>query len=151
MLNGLAGECAVMKELCLKGWIPSMAYNNCPTFDILCHNQESQKSIAIQVKTVREKEDGKTIAMARLLFDYGYTAYISDVIVLPKYQGQGIGRHMLEAIFSFVEHNSISGEYISYFLQAAAGKEEFYEKFGFIRRPQGEMGAGMTKRISDKE
>jgi len=62
MLNGLAGECAVMKELCLKGWIPSMAYNNCPTFDILCHNQESQKSIAIQVKTVREKEDGKTIS-----------------------------------------------------------------------------------------
>ena len=112
---------------------------------------QAQRGIDHTTFLITAKEDGKTIAMARLLFDYGYTAYISDVIVLPKYQGQGIGRHMLEAIFSFVEHNSVPGEYISYFLQAAAGKEEFYEKFGFIRRPQGEMGAGMTKRISDKE
>ena len=35
LLTGLAGECAVMKELCLKGWCPSMTYNNCPTIDIL--------------------------------------------------------------------------------------------------------------------
>ena len=80
--------------------------------------------------------------------NYGYTAYISDVIVLPEYQGHGIGKHMLEEIFCFVNENSISGEYISYFLQAATGKEGFYQKFGFVSRPNNEMGAGMTKRIN---
>lgn len=97
---------------------------------------------------ITAKENGKTIAMARLLFDYGYTAYISDVIVLPEYQGHGIGKHMMEEIFCFVNENSISGEYISYFLQAAAGKEGFYHKFGFVSRPNNELGAGMTKRIN---
>ena len=61
MLTGLAGESAVMAALCLKGWCPSMAYNNCPTFDILCYNPDTKATIAIQVKTVREKKDGKKI------------------------------------------------------------------------------------------
>lgn len=111
---------------------------------------QAQRGIDHTTFLITAKEDGKTIAMARVLFDYGYTAYISDVIVLPQYQGHGIGRYMLEEIFSFLESHSVPGEYVSYFLQAAAGKEGFYEKFGFVRRPQGEMGAGMTKRISEK-
>ena len=57
LLSGLAGECGVMKELCLKGWVPSLAYNNCPTFDIFCHNPITNQTVAIQVKTVREKID----------------------------------------------------------------------------------------------
>lgn len=61
LLSGLAGECAVMTQLCLKGWHPSLAYNNCPTFDIFCYNQDSKKTVAIQVKTITEKEDGKKI------------------------------------------------------------------------------------------
>ena len=55
LLSGLAGECGVMTELCLKGWVPSLAYNNCPSFDIFCHNPNTKQTVAIQVKTVREK------------------------------------------------------------------------------------------------
>lgn len=61
LLSGTAGECAVMTQLCLKGWVPSLAYNNCPTFDIFCYEQNSKKTVAIQVKTVHEKQDGKKI------------------------------------------------------------------------------------------
>lgn len=61
LLTGLVGECAVMKELCLKGWCPSMTYNNCPTIDILCYHPESKKTVAIQVKTVQEKIAGRKI------------------------------------------------------------------------------------------
>ena len=35
-------------------------------------------------------------------------------------------------------------ERIMFILGAAKGKEEFYEKMGFIRRPNEESGAGMT-------
>lgn len=60
-LTGLAGECAVMTELCLRGYVPSLAYNNCPTIDILCYNPAINKTITIQVKTIREKGYGKKI------------------------------------------------------------------------------------------
>ncbi len=60
-LTGLAGECAVMTELCLRGYVPSLAYNNCPMIDILCYNPAINKTITIQVKTIREKGYGKKI------------------------------------------------------------------------------------------
>lgn len=60
-LTGLAGESAVVTQLCLRGFVPSMTYNNCPTVDILCYNPEINRTITIQVKTVREKENGKKI------------------------------------------------------------------------------------------
>ncbi len=110
--------------------------------------EQAQRGIEHTTFLITAKDEGKTIAMARLLFDFGYTAYISDVIVHPEYQGHGIGKYMIEKIFRFVNENSTPGEYISYFLQAAAGKEGFYQKFGFICRPNDEMGAGMTKRIN---
>ena len=55
ILTGLAGECDVIKNLALKGWVPSLAYSNCPTFDIFCFEPKSKKSITIQVKTIRDK------------------------------------------------------------------------------------------------
>ena len=45
---------------------------------------------------VRDK--GKIVAMGRMLFDFGYTAYLGDVIVRPEYQGQGIGRLIVESL-----------------------------------------------------
>lgn len=38
------------------------------------------------------RDGGKIVAMGRMLFDFGYTAYLGDVIVRPEYQGQGIGK-----------------------------------------------------------
>ncbi|MBD5462038.1 MAG: GNAT family N-acetyltransferase [Lachnospiraceae bacterium] len=34
------------------------------------------------------RDRGKIVAMGRMLFDFGYTAYLGDVIVRPEYQGQ---------------------------------------------------------------
>lgn len=61
ILSGLAGESAVMRELCVRGWLPSMSYNNSPIFDLFCYNPELDRTVTIQVKTVKEKEDGKKI------------------------------------------------------------------------------------------
>lgn len=59
ILTGLAGESAVMKELCIRGWLPSMSFNNSPVFDLFCYNPELDITVTVQVKTVREDEDGK--------------------------------------------------------------------------------------------
>lgn len=34
----------------------------------------------------------------RLLFDYGTDAYITDVIVHPEYQGNGIGKLLIDDV-----------------------------------------------------
>jgi predicted N-acetyltransferase YhbS len=79
------------------------------------------------------------------LFDFGYTAYIGDVIVSPKYQGKGIGQKVVELLMKKVKDESDPDDQIMFILGAAKGKEGFYKKLGFTERPNDNAGAGMTK------
>lgn len=79
------------------------------------------------------------------MFDYGYTAYIGDVIVSPEYQGNGFGKYIVELLMKKVIKASDPGDKIMFVLGAAKGKEGFYEKMGFKARPNDISGAGMTK------
>ena len=86
--------------------------------------------------------DGELVGMARIIGDGGMVYYIQDVIVLPAHQRQGIGTQMMDRVMAYIRahasHNTIVG------LMAACGKEPFYEKYGFTRRPTERLGAGMT-------
>ncbi len=92
--------------------------------------------------------DGELVGMARVIGDGGMVYYIQDVIVLPAYQHQGIGTQMMDRVMDYLcahaSHNTIIG------LMAACGKEPFYDKYGFTRRPTDHLGAGMTM-FWDKE
>ena len=88
--------------------------------------------------------EGKTVGMARVVSDGGYIALIVDVIVLPEYQGKGIGKTMMNMVMQYINNSIISGEGIFVNLMAAKDKEPFYKKFGFIERPNEKYGAGMT-------
>lgn len=90
------------------------------------------------------REEGKAVAMGRVLFDFGYTAYIGDVIVRPEYQGQGIGKHIVELLMQQVMAVAEPEDRIMFILGAAKGKEGFYEKLGFRKRPDDFSGHGMT-------
>lgn len=109
--------------------------------------EQAERGLKHTDYVVVAKDEEKIVGMARVLFDFGYTAYISDVIVLPEYQGQGIGKTMMLKILQFLKDNSVEGEFMMYALTAAKGKEGFYEKFGFIKRPNDNQGAGMTRCI----
>lgn len=95
---------------------------------------------------VAARDDGKAIGMARTLFDFGYTAYIHDVIVLPDYQRRGIGTELVKRVLDWLSDNSNTEEYMQYVLVSDKGKEPFYERFGFVARPTEELGPGMTLR-----
>ena len=90
------------------------------------------------------RDKGKAIAMGRAMFDFGYTAYIGDVIVKPEYQGQGIGKKIVEMLISKVMNAAEPEDRIMFILGAAKGKEGFYEKMGFEKRPNDFSGHGMT-------
>lgn len=91
------------------------------------------------------REDGRCIGMSRAIGDGGYSVLLADVIVHPDYQGRGLGRMMLEKFMKFVDSMTLPGETTMITLVASKGKEEFYEKFGFIKRPDDTYGCGMTQ------
>ena len=90
-------------------------------------------------------EDEKAVGVVRLLWDGGYVAFLSDVIVDPDYQGQGIGRTLVEAVMKRIKDDMKPGYKVKLNLNAAKGKEAFYEKLGFKIRPNEDAGAGMDQ------
>lgn len=91
------------------------------------------------------RDEGKAIGAVRLLWDGGYVAYLSDVVVDPAYQGQGIGRKLVEAVIKRIKDDMKPGYKVKLTLSASKGKESFYTQFGFRERPNEEAGAGMDQ------
>ena len=91
------------------------------------------------------KKDGKAIGMIKGLGDGGYYWFLSDLIVHPDYQGQGLGKKLIEDFLLYVENQTEPGEKYAIHLASSKGKEKFYEKFGFKIRPFESYGAGMSR------
>jgi GNAT superfamily N-acetyltransferase len=96
---------------------------------------------------IAAKDGRETIGMSRVVTDGGCVALILDVVVLPQYQGHGIGRALMQAVMTYIEGRIEEGEVINICLMAAKGKEGFYKQFGFEERPNDKSGAGMTQWI----
>jgi GNAT superfamily N-acetyltransferase len=93
----------------------------------------------------------KTVGVARLVWDGGYAALVKDVLVLPEYQGRGIGTAMMDMIIEYLKSRMKPGWGVSVDLMSAIGKESFYGKFGFTERPRKNRGAGMDLWLEKKE
>ena len=91
------------------------------------------------------RDDEKAIGVVRLLWDGGYVAFLSDVIVAPEYQRQGIGKTLVEAVIKRIKDDMKPGFKVKLNLNSAKGKEPFYEKLGFKQRPNEDAGAGMDQ------
>ena len=91
------------------------------------------------------RDEDKVIAAARLLWDGGYVAFLSDLVVDPAYQGQGIGRKLMENVIQRIKADMKPGYKVKLTLNSSKGKEAFYEKFGFRKRPNEDAGAAMDQ------
>ena len=45
-------------------------------------------------------QEGRIIGYARIVTDYSTIAWLCDVVVHPEFRGQGIGKAMLDFVFS---------------------------------------------------
>jgi ribosomal protein S18 acetylase RimI-like enzyme len=108
----------------------------------ICDHKVIEKSLPNSLYCVCASSGNETVGMARVIGDGGLVYYIQDVIVLPEYQGQGLGAKMMDKVMAYirgqVKHSAIIG------LMSAKGKEPFYERYGFIPRPNENLGSGMT-------
>ena len=82
--------------------------------------------------------DGETIGCGRVIGDGGMYFYIQDVIVLPEFQGRGLGARLMDAVMAYLERSAPPGAFIG--LMAAKGVAGFYERYGFERRAEDAPG-----------
>ncbi|MCC9296415.1 GNAT family N-acetyltransferase [Clostridium sp. MT-14] len=115
------------------------------------NKEQAQAGINRSRMVVSCYEKNKIIGSARILWDGGYIAYLADVMVLPSHQGFGIGKKMVGELILFLKSQLKSEWKIKIVLISAKGKEPFYEKLGFIKRPNENDGAGMNMWIKYDE
>lgn len=108
-------------------------------WEALTRNQ-AERGIRNTTFLVAARVKGKIVGMGRVLFDFGYTAYIGDVIVSPEYQGRGIGKAIVSTLIQKVKDAADEGDHVMFILGAAKGKEGFYQKIGFETRPSDSPG-----------
>ena len=114
------------------------------------HRKQAQAGLEHSCYIISCRDGEKTIGTARVLWDRGYVAYIADVMVLPSYQRQGIGKQMMAHIMDYLESQLKEGWSLMVNLMAAKGKEPFYKGFNFIERPSDIYGAGMMQWLIKK-
>lgn len=88
-------------------------------------------------------DENKLIGYGRIIGDKTIFLYIQDIMVIPKYQGKQIGTCIMYKLLEQVDRYKKVNPNIRTYLGASKGKESFYEKFGFISRPNDKLGAGM--------
>lgn len=88
-------------------------------------------------------DDDKLIGYGRIIRDKTIFLYIQDIMVIPEYQSKHIGTGIMENLLKQINEYKKINSNIRTYLGASKGEESFYEKFGFISRPNEDLGAGM--------
>jgi ribosomal protein S18 acetylase RimI-like enzyme len=103
-------------------------------------------SLANCLYSVCIRHEDKLVGLGRVVGDGGLYYYIQDVVVLPEFQGRGLGAAIMDKVMAHLRQQVKPGAVIG--LLAAKGKEPFYEKYGFIARPTDMLGNGMCQFVT---
>ena len=90
-----------------------------------------EKSLENDLMDVTAVVNDTVIGMGRLVGDGVMYWYLQEIIVLPEFQGKGIGTRIVEYLLDYISNHTNEGTFTSVGLTAAEGKSSFYEKFGF--------------------
>ncbi len=103
----------------------------------------TQKALDNTYYSVSVYDDTKIIGYGRLIGDTICFLYIQDVMVAPLYQGQKIGTLIMNKLLEKINQIKKENPDLRVYLGASKNKEKFYEKFGFVKRIDADLGYGM--------
>ena len=86
-------------------------------------------------------DENTLVGFGRVVTDYVLHAMIYDMIVLPDYQGRGIGTRIIETLVNRCKEQGIRDVQ----LFCAKGKRAFYERNGFEVRAEDAPGMQLRK------
>ena len=95
--------------------------------------EQVEKALANDLFDVTVVYNDEVIGMGRLVGDGYMYWYLQEIIVLPEYQGMGIGKRIVNRLLDYIKEQTEPGTIVSVGLTAATGKDTFYEKFGFSK------------------
>ena len=102
-----------------------------------------QEALNNTLYSISVYDNDKIIGFGRIIGDKTIFLYIQDVMVIPEYQNKHIGTQIMNKLISQINVYKQTNPNIRTYLGASKGMEPFYEKFGFISRPNDDLGAGM--------
>ncbi|MFH1033093.1 MAG: GNAT family N-acetyltransferase [Pseudomonadota bacterium] len=86
--------------------------------------EKLKRAFAASFAAIFAFHDQELIGMSRALCDGEYQAAIYDMVLLPEFQGRGIGKEMLTRLCAMLPVENI-------ILYVVPGREGFYDKCGF--------------------
>lgn len=103
----------------------------------------SKKALENTFYSVSIYDDNKIIGYGRIIGDTICFLYIHDVMVLPEYQSKKIGTMIMNKLLDKIKTVKSVNPDLRVYLGASKNREGFYEKFGFIKRIDADLGYGM--------
>ena len=64
---------------------------------------QAEQVLAHTTAVIAIRHGDRYVGVTRILFDYGTDAYLTDVIVHPDYQGQGIGGLLVKNALAYLQ------------------------------------------------
>ena len=88
-------------------------------------------------------DNERIVGYGRIIGDTICFMYIQDIMVDPVYQGRGIGTMIMNKLLNKIYEIKKDNTDLRTYLGASKGRESFYEKFGFVKRVDVDLGHGM--------
>jgi len=99
------------------------------------------KTMQAAAFTVSLRYNKRLIGLARVMGDGILYFFLADLIVDPEFRGEKLGDRLMRVVTSYFDRCAAPGASIT--LLPLKGGESFYERFGFVRCPNGPFGTGM--------
>lgn len=102
-------------------------YNASDIFYYNVRNKDKEINAIKHSTYITARQNNKLVGLVRIVGDSTYEYYLSEVMVIPSLQGQGIGTKLMKATLDYCKKDG----FMKIFLTAAKGRESYYKKFGF--------------------
>lgn len=99
---------------------------------------------SVYMVCLRGAGDNRLIGMGRIVGDGGTAYQLTDIAVVPNYQGQGLGKVIMGHLMAFVDQKIDPLAYVS--LIADRPADALYRQFGFVETAPDSLGMYLKPR-----